>query len=94
MTFEVQNLMQGTSQGQIAVLDAAGIKFGHVARMSNPIFVKKIVYYIQEAAPVRLKAIHVLNTMPIVDTLYNMIKPFIKPELINLVSSQLINYLF
>lgn len=92
MTCETQNLMQGTNQGQIIILDAAGAKFGHVARMSNPIILKKLLFYIQEAAPVRLKAIHVLNSMSIVDTIFNMIKPLMKPELINIVSSQLINY--
>ncbi|XP_020280810.1 uncharacterized protein LOC109853287 [Pseudomyrmex gracilis] len=85
MTCETQNLMQGTNQGQIIILDAAGAKFGHVARMSNPIILKKLLFYIQEAAPVRLKAIHVLNSMSIVDTIFNMIKPLMKPELINIV---------
>ncbi|CAL1683209.1 unnamed protein product [Lasius platythorax] len=84
MTCEVQNVIRGTSQGLVIVLDASGLSFGHIARI-NLMSMKKILYYIQEAIPVRLKAIHVLNTMPVIDTLLNMIKPFAKAELLKLV---------
>jgi len=87
MTCEVQNLLEGTSEGQIVILDATGLSFGHIANF-NLMGIKKILFYIQEAAPVRLKALHILNTMPMVDTLLNLIKPFMKKELMNIVSQQ------
>lgn len=87
MTCEVQNIMQGTNEGLIVILDAAGLTFGHLASL-NLMALKKILFYIQEAAPVRLKALHILNTMPIVDTFMNLIKPFMKKELMNLVSQR------
>lgn len=87
MTCEVQNIMQGTSKGLVVILDAAGLTFGHLAGL-NLIGLKKILFYIQEAIPVRLKGLHILNTMPIVDTLVNLIKPFMKKELMNLVSQR------
>lgn len=85
MTCEVQNVIRGTSEGLVIIMDASGLSFGHIARL-NLMNVKKILYYVQEAIPVRLKAIHIFNTVPIIDTLLNMIKPFAKAELLKLVS--------
>ncbi|EFN70141.1 Alpha-tocopherol transfer protein-like [Camponotus floridanus] len=84
MMCEVQNIIKGTSEGQIIIFDPSGLSIGHIIHI-NLMIVKKIVYYIQEAIPVRLKAIHILNTMPIIDTLLNMIKPFLKAELLQLI---------
>lgn len=95
MTCEVQNVEHGTSEGQVVILDATGLSFGHIASMaSNVTGIKKILFYIQEAAPVRLKAFHVLNTMPIVDTLLNLLKPFVKKEVMDLVSQRHVKFLF
>lgn len=87
MTCEVQNLLNGTSSGQIVILDAIGLSFGHIAQL-NIMTLKKFLFYVQEAAPVRLKAIHIMNTMPIVDTILNIIKPFMKAEMLKLVSQR------
>lgn len=84
MTCEVQNVIRGTSEGLVIIMDASGLSFGHIARL-NLMNLKKILYYVQEAIPVRLKAIHIFNTVPIIDTLLNMIKPFAKAELLKLV---------
>lgn len=93
MTCEVQNVVHGTSQGLVVIFDATGLTFAHVASI-NLMGVKKILFYIQEAAPVRLKAFHVLNSMPIVDTLVNLLKPFMKKELMNLVSQRYVKFHF
>ncbi|KAL6256812.1 hypothetical protein P5V15_011752 [Pogonomyrmex californicus] len=85
MTCEVQNVTLGTTAGQLIILDAAGLSLGHVTNIiANIVGMKKILFYIQEAAPIRLKALHILNAMPIVDTVLNLIKPFLKKELIDL----------
>lgn len=85
MTCEVQNVVHVTSAGQIVILDATGFSFSHLASI-NLVILKKILFYIQEAAPVRLKTIHILNTMPVVDALVDLVKPFMKKELLNIVS--------
>lgn len=87
MTCEVQTVIQGTNEGLVIILDATGLSFSHIASI-NLMGLKKVLFYVQEAAPVRLKAFHVLNTIPIVDTLMNLIKPFLKKELMNLVSQR------
>ncbi|XP_011859176.1 PREDICTED: alpha-tocopherol transfer protein-like [Vollenhovia emeryi] len=84
MTCEVQNIVHGTSEGQVVIIDAAGLTFGHTATF-NLTTLKKTLFYIQEAAPVRIKAFHILNTMPIVDTVYTLLKPFIKKELLQMI---------
>ncbi|XP_014473927.1 PREDICTED: alpha-tocopherol transfer protein-like [Dinoponera quadriceps] len=84
MTCEVQNITEGTSSGQIIVFDGTGFSLGHVGRM-NLMLLKKILYFIQEAAPVRLKAIHVLNAVPAAETLLNMVKPLVKTDLLNII---------
>lgn len=95
MTCEIQTVIHGTSEGMVVILDAVGLSLSHIANISiNLMGMKKVLFYIQEAAPVRLKAIHVLNTMPMVDTLLNLVKPFMKKELLNLVSQQHVTSLF
>lgn len=89
MTCEVQNLVNGTSNGQIMILDATDLSFGHATQI-NITILKKILFYIQEAAPVRLKAIHILNTVSLVDMILNIAKPFVKAELLKLVSERCI----
>ncbi|XP_011874171.1 PREDICTED: alpha-tocopherol transfer protein-like [Vollenhovia emeryi] len=83
MACEVQNIIHGTSEGQVAVVDAAGLTLSHTTSFNLPA-AKKFLFYVQEAAPVRLKALHVLNTMPIVDTFFNLLKPFMKKELLDI----------
>ncbi|XP_014487546.1 PREDICTED: retinaldehyde-binding protein 1-like [Dinoponera quadriceps] len=65
------------------VADTTGFTIGHVGRL-NLQSIKKIMYYIQDTLPIRLKAVHIINTSPIVEMAYNMIKPFISAELIHL----------
>lgn len=51
----------------------------------------KLFYlYSQEGLPVRLKAIHVLNTKPLIDKIMILVKPFMKKELLNMVNMELI----
>lgn len=85
MICEVQNVMEGTSCGQVMVFDATGFTLGHIGRM-NLMTLKKILFFIQEGSPVRLKAIHVINAIPAAETLLNMLKPFVKKELLSIVS--------
>jgi hypothetical protein len=46
---------------------------------------RKFFTYIQEALPVRMRAIHVLNTEPILDKLLMIIKPFMEKKFYDMV---------
>jgi len=77
--------MRGTNEGLVIIIDATGLTIGHIARM-NLMIIRKLLYYIQEAAPVRFKALYILNIMPVIHKLLNIMKPFVKKELLELVS--------
>lgn len=70
------------SPGQVLLVDLNGISFGHVGRLS-PLGIKKILVYLQEGMPIRLKAVHLFHVPPAWDLIFGMIKPFIKKGLMN-----------
>ncbi|XP_046400464.1 alpha-tocopherol transfer protein-like [Ischnura elegans] len=79
------NLMHETQvPGYVLVLDATGVCLGHIPRISIPML-KKFLIYVQEAMPIRLKQIHVINAQAIVDKIYAIAKPFLKGEIIEII---------
>ncbi|CAK9806903.1 Alpha-tocopherol transfer protein-like [Anthophora quadrimaculata] len=80
MISDLIGLKNGPCDGYIFIGDAAEVSLGHVGRMS-PMGMKKLVMYVQEAIPVRLKEIHFINTPSVMDVIMNMAKPFMKKEL-------------
>ncbi|XP_018393623.1 PREDICTED: alpha-tocopherol transfer protein-like [Cyphomyrmex costatus] len=82
MLIDVHLLLDGTNNGYVFIIDASKFSFGHIAR-SNLLGIKNHLYYIQEAAPIRLKENHVINAAPAAELLFNMGKPFMKSELID-----------
>lgn len=47
---------------------------------------RKFFQYVQEAMPVRMRAIHVLNTEPVLDKLMLLIRPFMDKKFFDMVS--------
>ncbi|CAG9791296.1 unnamed protein product [Diatraea saccharalis] len=66
--------------GDIYVLDAAVLGPSLLAKLS-PATIKKFMICIQEAYPVKLKEIHIINTSPIVERFVNFVKPFLKEKI-------------
>ena len=79
---------EGTILGHVMVVDMQGVILGHVGRLS-PMTTKKFLYYLQDALPVRLKGLHFINAGPAMDLIFAMSKPFMKKELLNIVSNYL-----
>ncbi|XP_011705754.1 PREDICTED: alpha-tocopherol transfer protein-like, partial [Wasmannia auropunctata] len=75
-------LMDGTTNGYVIFFDASNLTFGHITRM-NPFGFKKYLYYLQEAAPFCIKEVHVINAPTVIELVMNMIKPFMKKELLD-----------
>lgn len=94
MLYDMYFLTDGTNKGYSCIADVSKLSFGHITRMS-PLGFKESLYYIQEAAPMRLKGIHIINAPPAMELLMNMAKPFMKKEMIDLVMSQIVqlNYI-
>ncbi|XP_037027443.1 alpha-tocopherol transfer protein-like [Bradysia coprophila] len=70
-------------QGYVCVIDMKGCTLMHLTRV-NVIALKKFMFYIQEALPIRLKAIHFINTVSFMDKVLALMKPFTKKELMNM----------
>lgn len=75
---------QGPCKGYVLILDMDGAVFGHLTKF-NLIVAKKGMFYLQEAMPVRLKSIHLINIVPWADKLVGLVKPFMKRELYDIV---------
>lgn len=66
MMLDIWLRTEGTVKGHVILIDMYGSQMGHVSRM-NPSVAKKSLLYLQDALPVRLKEIHVMNVSPIFD---------------------------
>lgn len=83
MLIDLWLLTEGTSSGHVILFDLKNVTFGHAGRLS-PMGLKKYLYYLQEALPVRLKGLHFMNTSAVMDIILNMMKPFMKKELMDM----------
>lgn len=68
--------------GDVYILDATVASVGHLSKVT-PTIVKKFLVCVQEAYPVKLKEVHVVNASPIVDTIIQWVKPFLKEKIRN-----------
>jgi hypothetical protein len=73
----------GVHEGVAVVFDMTGVTLGHVARL-NLMAIKKFLNYLQDGINLRLKEFHWVNTVPFLDKIMMMIKPFMKKELIDI----------
>ncbi|CAG9791242.1 unnamed protein product [Diatraea saccharalis] len=79
MTIDMYLSKRGPQPGLMFLFDMRGVKLGHITRCGLTGF-RKFFTYIQEAMPVRMRAIHVLNTEPILDKLLLVIRPFMEKK--------------
>lgn len=84
MCLDLWMYQEGTTNGHVIIFDTAGSTFGHAIKMSMS-GAKKFLHYVQEGLPIRLKSLHMINTNSIMETMLNMMKPFMKKELVNMV---------
>ncbi|XP_055622789.1 uncharacterized protein LOC129766292 [Toxorhynchites rutilus septentrionalis] len=73
----------GAVYGYRFIIDMEGVTMGHVTKLTISI-VKKFLHYLQEAMPVRLKGIHLINVVPFIDKIMMLVKPFMKKELVDI----------
>lgn len=84
---ELINETAANLSGLIVLFDMKGVGLRHLTRVKLWA-VKKFFVYVQEGLPIQLKAIHVLNCVWFIDKILSLVKPFYKPELLELVSGQ------
>lgn len=68
--------------GDVYILDASVATSTHFAKFT-PTIVKQFLVVIMEAYPVKLKEVHVINVSPLIDTILQWVKPFLKDKIRN-----------
>lgn len=82
MCVDLWLMEQGIADGHILIIDMDGCALGHVLRL-GPFVMKKFLYFLQEALPVRLKGFHFVNVVPFMDKILAIMRPFMKKELMD-----------
>ncbi|BET00530.1 CRAL/TRIO domain [Nesidiocoris tenuis] len=67
------------AKGLLFVFDNTGTTLGHLARVSLS-SVKKYFIYVQEAMPIRLRGVNIININTVITHIMTLIKPFIGKE--------------
>ncbi|XP_063222922.1 alpha-tocopherol transfer protein-like isoform X10 [Bacillus rossius redtenbacheri] len=75
----------GLLPGVVAVFDMKGLSIFHIFRIHPFSMVKKILHYLQDCLPVRVKSIHLINAIFLAGKLLALIKPFLKKELAEMI---------
>uniref|UniRef100_A0A1A9VEW2 CRAL-TRIO domain-containing protein n=1 Tax=Glossina austeni TaxID=7395 RepID=A0A1A9VEW2_GLOAU len=75
--------IDGLQKGYVVIIDQTGFTLGHLSRM-NVMVLKKAFYYLQEALPIQLKGVHIINVVPFLDKLLALCSPFIQKELFDI----------
>ncbi|CAH0713572.1 unnamed protein product, partial [Brenthis ino] len=68
--------------GDIYILDASVVTPSHLAKIS-PSAIKKFLICVQATYPVKLKEVHIVNTSPVIESIINFVKPFLKDKIKN-----------
>lgn len=74
----------GLTDGEIPIFDMTGFSLRHLTKVVLS-SLRCYMKYTQEAHPVRLKQIHVINCSPFLDRVLALLKPFIKSEVFKLI---------
>ncbi|KAK3909362.1 Alpha-tocopherol transfer protein-like, partial [Frankliniella fusca] len=70
--------------GDVPVFDLKDVSLRHLARVVLP-SLRKYMQYFQEAHPVKLKHIHIINMPPIMDKIMTLIKPLTRREVSSMI---------
>ena len=73
--------------GEVPIFDMAGFSLRHLTRVVLSVL-RVYMKYTQEAHPVRLRQIHIINCVSYVDRVLSLVKPFMKNEVLKLVSCE------
>lgn len=75
------------SQGEVQIFDMSGYSMKHATRLSITTL-RTYLKFLQQAFPVRIKAMHMINCPSYLDRLLSVVKPFISKDVFDMVSRQ------
>ncbi|XP_044261385.1 uncharacterized protein LOC123009261 [Tribolium madens] len=70
----------------VVVIDMKGVGFMHITRLKIGA-AKKFLEFLQEAMPLKIKMIHILNSNYVFDKLISVVKFFIKSDLMSIIKT-------
>ncbi|CAK1580975.1 unnamed protein product [Parnassius mnemosyne] len=70
--------------GEIPIFDSANVSLKFMGKVNISVL-RKYMLYTQEAIPIRLKQVHIINAPSYIGKIYGLCKPFIKSEVAKLV---------
>lgn len=83
ITNEAYAYHNGPRSGTIFVLDLKGASFRHLFQPSIS-SIRKGVRFLEDGSPLEpIKAIHILNTVPFINMIVNLVKPFAMTEMLS-----------
>ncbi|KAH9645180.1 hypothetical protein HF086_005725 [Spodoptera exigua] len=65
--------------GTINVIDIEGVTMAHIMQMT-PTVLKKLVIAGQDASPLRLKSLHIVNSLPVLEKLFSLVKKLLNEK--------------
>ncbi|XP_025410038.1 alpha-tocopherol transfer protein-like [Sipha flava] len=83
MMLEYMLETNGSFDGLVVTLNSLGMNWRHIT-MTPMNTMKKLLGFVQDALPVRLKEVHVLNAGSMMSVLFNIIKPFMRSGLMSI----------
>ncbi|XP_028043631.1 alpha-tocopherol transfer protein-like [Bombyx mandarina] len=75
---------QDVPAGEVPIFDSANVTLKFIGKI-NLSALRKYMIYTQEAMPIRLKQVHVINAPSYIGKLYAICKPFLKTEVAKLI---------
>jgi hypothetical protein len=75
---------QTLTDGEIPIFDMARVSYRHLTKVILSTL-RLYLKYTQEAHPVRVRHLHIINCSPIVDKIMYLIKPFVRTENFNMI---------
>ncbi|XP_043288217.1 alpha-tocopherol transfer protein-like isoform X2 [Venturia canescens] len=75
-------MLEPTTQiaGAVVIFDMDGLSIQQTWQFTPP-FAKRIVDWLQDAVPLRIKNIHIINQPYVFNVVFSLFKPFLKPKL-------------
>lgn len=80
-----EKLPFGVNDGDIPIFDMAGFSYRHITKLSLST-IRCYMKFTQEAFPVRLKQIHLINCSPVLSKVLMILRPFMKAKVRDLLN--------